>query len=174
MSASVIVKKHSKTPKIEQINENDILQAEIDKLIGIDGNSAKYNSVNKNEWKNCVYCEKFHHADYFVTGMNYCVHCWAWLNGHEYDIVSGVYSGVHSQNDVNKTIKKVYSVHNASKCVNELCLFNKIKQYAENKILHSSLVEMFELNKKPKQMAICFNHKNKYLNVDFEESYIVI
>ena len=174
--SNVNVKKTKKTINLvgEEVNENKIAQAEIDKLIGIEAHGAKYNAINKNEWKQCVYCDKFHHKDYYVLGMEYCVHCWAWLNGHEYDIESGVYVGLHSQNDINNTIKKVYQVHCEAKCVNDECVFNKIKKDAEIKLLHQSLVELLELNKKPQQVAVCFNYKNKILNVDFEESYIVV
>jgi len=159
---------------IEEKNENKISQTEVDKLMGVEAHSTKYAAINKNEWKQCMYCEKFHHKDYYGSGMEYCIHCWAWLNGHEYDIESGVYAGIHSQDDVNKAIKKAYPVHCEANCVNDECVFNKIKKYAEIKLLHFSLVELLELNKKPQQVAVCFNYKNKNLNVNFEESYIVV
>lgn len=165
---------------INIINDNDniivnnISQNEIDKLIGIVQTDNKFYSINKNEWKNCVYCEKFHHKDYFIQGMDYCVHCWGWLNCHEYDIELGFYGGMHSIEDIHKTIKKVYPIHNESNCKNEECIFTKIKKYSELKLLHKSLIELLELNKKPQQIAVCFNYRNKNLNIDFDESYIVV
>jgi alkyl hydroperoxide reductase subunit AhpF len=149
-------------------------QIEIEKLNGIDPHSARYNAINKNEWKQCMYCDKFHHKDYYVSGMEYCVHCWAWLNGHEYDIESGVYGGMHLQDDINKVIKRVYPIHHGANCKNDECVFNKIKKYSEIKLLHQSLVELLELNKKPQQVAVSFNYKNKILNVNLDESFIVI
>lgn len=150
------------------------LQTEIDKLIGIGQNDAKYNTIKKTEWTNCVYCEKFHHNDYYIVGMDYCIHCWAWLNAYEYDIEKGIYTGISSMEDIKKSIKKIYPIHLESDCKNSECIFNKIKNCADLKLLHSSLAELLELNKKPEHKAICFNYKNKNLNVNFEESYIVI
>ena len=173
MSSKAKIKKVANNISQEQ-NKHKVILTDIDKLNGIDAQDNKYLSVNKNEWPQCIYCDKFHHIDYYSSGMKYCIHCWAWLNGHEYDIESGVYSGIHSQNDINKTIKKSYFVHAEANCVNDECVFNKIKKYAEIQLLHPSLVELLELNKKPQQVAVCFNYKNKNLDVNFEESYIVI
>lgn len=155
-------------------NSKNISQDEIDKLMGIAQIDNKYHAINKNEWKNCMYCEKFHHKDYFIPGIEYCIHCWAWLNAHEYDIESGFYGGNSPIEDINKSIKKVYPVHLESKCTNEECIFNKIKKYSEIKLLHTSLLDLLELNKKSQQVAVCFNYRNKNLNVNFDESYIVI
>jgi hypothetical protein len=168
----------STSNKIKNIfKKNDVLeipQTEIDKLMGIGPNDGKYHSINKNEWKNCIYCEKYHHKDYYTIGMDYCFHCWAWLNAHEYNIEKGVYTGIISMEDIKSSIKKIYPVHLEADCKNSDCIFNKIKKFADLKLLHSSLIELLELNKKPEQQAICFNYKNKNLNVNFEESYIVI
>jgi hypothetical protein len=155
--------------------DNSISQTEINKLMGI-SQIEKNNQieVNINDWKNCIYCEKFHHKDYYAPNMNYCIHCWAWLNSHEYDLEKGIYYGDNSMEDIKKMIKKAYPVHLESKCSNTECVFNKIKKLGECKILHSSIVELLELNKKPKLEAVCFNYKNKNLAVNFDESYIVI
>jgi hypothetical protein len=150
--------------------END----ETYKLMGIAHNDAKYQTINKNEWKNCIYCEKYHHNDYYIPGINYCIHCWAWLNSYEYDIENGKYNGLSSIEDINKMIKKVYPVHIETNCKNSDCLFDKIKKHADAKTLHLSLIELLELNKKPKQEVNCFNYKNKNLNINFEESFIII
>jgi hypothetical protein len=158
----------------QQSTENKISQLEIDKLLGVEPQDKKYGVLNKNEWKQCMYCDKFHHIDYYSSGMEYCIHCWAWLNNHEYNIETGIYTGVHSQNDINETLKKAYSVHSELKCTVQECLFNKIKKFAEIKLLHSSLVELLGLNKKSEQKAVNFNYKNKNLNVNFDESYIIV
>jgi hypothetical protein len=152
----------------------EISQTEIDKLMGISQTDGKYHTINKNEWKNCIYCEKYHHKDYYGNGIDYCMHCWAWLNAHEYDIEKGVYTGIMSMEDIKSSIKKIYPIHLQADCKNSDCFFNKIKKLTDLKLLHHTLIELLELNKKPTQQAICFNYKNKDLNVNFEESFIVI
>lgn len=147
---------------------------EIDKLMGIAQNEIKNYGINKNEWENCVYCGKYHTKDYYVYGMDYCIHCCGWLNSHEYDIEKGIYTGINSMEDIKKMIKKIYPIHVEANCKNTDCLFYKIKKCADIKTLHCSLIELLELNKKPKQEAVCFNYKNKNLNVNFEESFITI
>lgn len=177
MSTKQVKKVKNITNVINDKIDNDISQFEIDKLIGITQTDNTFKAMAKkefNEWKNCMYCEKLHHKDYFISGLEYCVHCWGWLNSNEYDIESGFYMGMISVEDINKIIKKVYPVHCESKCTNEECIFTKIKKYSEIKLLHTSLIELLELNKKPQQVAVCFNYKNKNLNVNFDESYIVV
>lgn len=151
--------------------ENLITQEDKNKLIGIDDLKSQTEPTN---WKKCMYCEKFHHLDFFPKDVEYCVHCWAWLNSHEYNIQEGVYMGIHKLEEIQKTLKRAYPIHLEIKCVNHDCLFDKIKKYNEIKILHPSLSELLELNKKPKQIAISFNNKNKALNVDYEKSFIVM
>ena len=172
---SKVVKKF-KPNKINQSVEGkqEITETEKNKLIGISQSEIKNQDCDKNAWTHCMYCEKYHFNDYYVPTMNYCIHCWAWLNSHEYDIEKGIYSGNASMEDVKKCIKKAYPVHLETDCKNNECIFNKIKKYSELKTLHISLVELLELNKKPKLETFNFNYKNKNLNVNFEESYIVI
>lgn len=177
MSQAKFIKKSVKKPimaKTEEKNNLGITQTEKNKLIGITQEEIKNQDCDKNGWKNCLYCEKYHFKDCYVPNMNYCIHCWAWLNSHEYDIEKGLYVGDSSMEDIKKILKKSYPVHLESNCTNDECIFNKIKKYSELKILHTSLVELLELNKKPKLEAVCFNYKNKNLNINFEESYIVI
>lgn len=165
-----------KTNNNSSLNPEDKQEKELEikKLMGIAQTEIKNQGGDKTAWIECMYCEKYHHKDYFIPEMNYCIHCWAWLNSHEYDIEKGIYYGNISMIDIQKIIKKSYMVHGESNCNNEECLLNKIKKYSEIKLLHPSLVELLELNKKPKLETVYFNYKNKKLNVNYEESYIVI
>jgi len=179
MSKVKIVKKSKylkhEIVKDEQIvKDEEIPQTEIDKLMGIDENSVKFKQINKNEWKQCIYCVKYHHIDYYISNADYCIHCWAWLNSHEYDIEQGIYNGTYEKEEIDKAIKKVYKIHLKTECKMQDCFFNKIKKYIEINLLHKSLIELLELNKKPKLRAVSFNYKNKNLDVNYEESYIVI
>ena len=153
--------------------KSEVSEIEKNKLMGINQTDIN-NQESKNSWKNCMYCEKYHTKEYYVPNMNYCFHCWAWLNSHEYDIQTGVYFGDVSIEDIKNILKKAYPVHLETNCTNDECIFNKIKKHAEMKTLHMSLVDLLELNKKPKLEALHFNYKNKNLNVNFAESYIVI
>jgi hypothetical protein len=148
-----------------------ITQEEKNQFLGIDSIKAH---PDANNWTKCVYCEKFHHKKFFPKDVGYCVHCWAWLNSHEYEIELGVYTGNHSIESILEVVKIAYPIHLDVKCTNHECLFDKIKKYHEIKKLHISLIEALELNKKPKQIAVSFNSKNKALDVDYEKSYIVM
>ena len=149
----------------------EITQEDKNKLIGIDNLKSQADSGS---WTKCIYCEKFHHNDFFPKDVGYCIHCWGWLNTHEYDIENGIYVGNHVLDSISFVLKKAYPIHQEIKCTNHDCIFDKIKKYNEIKKLHLSLMELLELNKKPKQIAISFNNKNKELDVDYEKSYIVM
>jgi hypothetical protein len=159
-------------------NDKKMMEYEVNKLLGINANQIKnqIDSLNHN-WKKCFYCEKMHHKDYYISTMNYCVHCWSWLNFYDYELTTGKYRGITSSQEIEeikKTIKKVYNVHLNANCKINDCILNKIKQLSENKTLHSSLVEIIEIKKKIELKPTKINSKNKNLNIDYEKSYIII
>lgn len=159
-------------------NDKKMMEYEVKKLLGINENEIRkqIDSLNHN-WKKCFYCEKMHHKDYYINTMNYCVHCWAWLNYYDYDLITDKYRGISTSqemDEIKKTIKRVYKVHLQANCKNNECIFNKIKQLAENKTLHINLVNLLELNEKIEIKPTKINSKNKNLNIDYDKSYIMI
>lgn len=159
-------------------NNKTMINYEVNKLIGINEKEIikQIDSLNHN-WKKCFYCEKMHHKDYYINTMNYCIHCWAWLNFYDYDLTTGKYNGSDTSQEIkniNEKIKNIYKIHLQAKCKNNECIFNKIKELAEKKTLHTSLIELLELNEKIELKPTKINNKNKNLNIDYEKSYIII
>jgi hypothetical protein len=180
MEQPVEIKKQviKKTLKKEvDVDEDDKkkLQLEKDKFIGFIKNSAKY-PLNA-DWKECLVCDRHVHKDYFVKvsggGMESCFHCWAWLNCNGYDFESGVYNAHPNQNDIDLLLKRTYKLHDSNKCTNPECLLNKLNQMLGAKLLHPSLMEMLELSSN-KQVSVNFNYKNKKIDVNYDESFIMI
>lgn len=161
----------------EKIDEKNDINHEISKLIGYEHEKFKKKVIDKKNWLQCEYCDMYHPKEYYVKDMEYCIHCWAWMNSSQYNLEMGIYEGMHSQNDINELLKKTYKIHLETKCMNMECLYNKIKNNYEKKTLHKNLIEILELNKenkKNKQEAIMFNYKNRNLDVNYDESYIEI
>jgi len=165
------VQKKVKQEKQEEIIDND-------KIMGIDKTDKKYHLINKKTWKKCIYCEKYHPNEYFMEEIDYCIHCWAWLNSNDYDIEQGIYKGDIPFKSVKTMIKKIYPIHKESTCKIE-CIFDKIKKSIISNTLHSSLIELLELNKTTQiesKTDIKIN-KKKIINMDnvnYEKSYISI
>lgn len=176
MSNKVIIKAKKTVMETNTKTEDEkTLELEVDKMMGLVYAEAKFKQrTDKDDWIQCIYCEKMVHKNYYIVNMYHCINCWGWMNIQDYDLELGIYKGEQSQNDVNEGIKKAYKVHNLTKCKLDECIFNKIKKLYENKLLHKNLVEILELNKKKELKAINFNNKNKNLDVNYEESYIVI
>jgi len=151
-------------------NTTIITTEEINKLLGLDPNLKS----NNNDWMHCDYCEKIHPYEYFIPGMAYCTHCWAWLNSHELDLESGNYKGQVSYDEIKKMLIKVYPIHCEAKCINQDCIFTKISKYSEIKILNKCFVDLLKLDKTPIQSLVNINYKNKNLDINYENSYIVI
>lgn len=151
------------------------INKEIDKLIGIALESDTYKLLNnKNNWKYCDYCEKFHGLEYFLENNTYCIHCWGWLNGYDIDLEKGTYVGTARYDSFKNMLKKVYPIHLDSNCTNHDCTFLKITKYAEAQILHKNFIDLLELNKSSKQQTININFKNRNLNINFKDSYIIL
>lgn len=91
---------------------------------------------NKPGWTNCMYCDSSHPPSMHLPGMDYCIHCWAWLNTNQLDLEKGIYTGVNSIIDVKNILKKTFKLHNPTKCVNPNCAYNKIIKFEKDKKLH--------------------------------------
>jgi hypothetical protein len=154
----------------------------ISKLFGIDINSFNNNNNinNKQLWKVCNYCDKFHGNEFYIPKLEYCIHCWAWFNMNDINLETGKYTGATSFDIVKTFIKKAYTVHLKGFCENKECIFNKITDLAKNKKLNTVFTELLfesekkEIKQEEKSIAVSINMKNHKLNINFDKSEINI
>lgn len=93
-------------------------------------------SINsKNNWLLCMYCDKYHPNSMHLPQVNYCGHCWGWLNSDQLKLKDGTYFGPNTIDEVKNFLKLTYPLHPVS-CVNNECIYNKIKKMATDKTLH--------------------------------------
>ena len=45
----------------------------------------------KNGYKQCIYCAKYHSESMHLSEVDYCGHCWGWLNNQQLDLINGKY-----------------------------------------------------------------------------------
>ena len=158
--------------KIPEQSQTDII-----KLVGIDETTFNNNKniANKQNWKYCAYCEKFHGNEFFMQ-LDYCIHCWGWLNMQEINLETGKYTGTISFDTVKSFIKKVYPIHFKANCTNKECVFNKITELAKNNKLNIVFTDLiFEKTvKKEEVVSVNINIKNHKLNINFDKSEISI
>ena len=114
--------------------------------------------------KLCEYCEKYIDKKYFMSispldtekTINYCIHCWAWLNYNDVKLSEGIYLGTLNQNLVFENIKKTASIHKNIGCTNQSCLFNEYVKLEKNNKLNIIFCEEIKEhnNKKNKENKI--------------------
>ena len=158
--------------KIPEQSQTDII-----KLVGMDEISFNNNKIlsNKQNWKHCTYCDKYHGNEFFMQ-LDYCIHCWGWLNMQEINLETGKYTGTISFDTVKSFIKKVYPIHLKANCTNKECVFNKITELAKNNKLNIVFTDLiFEKTvKKEEVVSVNINIKNHKLNINFDKSEISI
>ena len=115
-------------PQNPQNPQNQQHQQKVQEFIGVVG--------NKPGWTNCMYCDRSHPPSMHLPGIEYCVHCWAWLNVNQLDLEKGTYNGLNSIADVKNILKETFKLHDPTKCVNSDCAYNKIIKFEKEKKLH--------------------------------------
>jgi hypothetical protein len=103
----------------------------------------------KNNWTQCFYCAKYHPGSMHLPGVNYCGHCWGWLNSDQLKLTEGTYNGPNTIDEVKNFLKLTYPLH-PNTCTNVECVYNKIKQFAESKTLHLDFCVELGFEKKEK------------------------
>ncbi len=94
-------------------------------------------SINgKAGWIKCLYCDRFHPNSMHLTGMEYCGHCWGWLNSNQLDLEKGIYSGQNPISEIKNYLKETFKLHDPSKCTTKECIYNRIIDLEKNKKLH--------------------------------------
>ena len=114
-----------------QNNQNQQNNQKVQEFVGVIDNKQGW--IN---WTNCMYCDRSHPPSMHLPGMEYCIHCWAWLNTNQLDLEKGIYTGVNSITDVKNCLKKTFKLHDSKKCINPDCIYNKIIKFEKDKKLH--------------------------------------
>jgi hypothetical protein len=111
-----------------QNNQNQQNNQKVQEFIGVIG--------NKPGWINCMYCDRSHPPSMHLPGIEYCIHCWAWLNINQLDLEKGTYNGLNSISDVKNILKETFKLHDPTKCTNADCAYNMIIKFEKDKKLH--------------------------------------
>ena len=137
-------------------------------------------SVNiKNNWTQCFYCNKFHPASMHLPDMTYCGHCWGWLNSDQLKLTEGVYVGPNTIDEVKNFLKLTFPLHPIT-CVNQECVYNKIKQLAQTKTLHLDFcvelgfMKLDEKTEKNNKSEYEIKKNKRYTKINYKLSSIII
>lgn len=117
----------------------------------------------KNNWIQCAFCGVYHPTSMHLKNVTHCGHCWGWVNSNQLDLAEGKYNGANTVDEVKNFLKLTYPLH-PNTCVNQECIYNKIKQFAEAKCLNYNFsVELGFIveNKKSNKMTDDSNNSNK-------------
>jgi hypothetical protein len=90
---------------------------------------------NKNGWIKCFYCDKYHPNSMHLPGIDYCGHCWGWLNSEQLKLTEGIYTGDINIIEIKNFLKLTYPLH-SNTCINSECIYNKITTHKNNGTLH--------------------------------------
>lgn len=115
-------------------------------------------------WIKCFYCDRYHPNSMHLTGMNYCGHCWGWLNSDQVKLTEGKYLGQDNNiNEIKNFLKLTYPLHSNS-CTNTECIYNKITAYKNNGTLHFDFsIELGFIKKEEKDINLSNSNKT-YIN----------
>ena len=137
---------------------------------------------SKPKWSQCFYCTKYHPPSMHLPDMNYCGHCWGWLNSDQLKLTDGIYNGPNTIDEVKTFLKLTYPLH-ATTCVNVTCVYNKIKQSAEAKTLHLDFCillgfqienEKKTVNEKNNNTEYVIKKNKRYTKINYKLSSITI
>lgn len=125
-----------------QIINNQIIN-NIDNDINIH-NSQNFFGFNydpkNNLFRECCMCANYIHQDFYYSNLNYCVHCWGWLNSYNLCLETGNYELDNiSDDEIKKMLSKTFKLHINSKCTNNDCIYNRIIDTKNNKKLNKNL-----------------------------------
>lgn len=134
------------------MNNDDNNNNNVNNMNNVNNNNAPFNGVQNEKiiefvgsingkagWKKCLYCDRFHPNAMHLTGMEYCGHCWGWLNSHQFDLEKGIYQGQNPISEIKNYLKETFKLHDPTKCTNVECIYNKILNLEKNKKLHIDL-----------------------------------
>lgn len=127
-------------------------------------------------WLNCVYCAKYHPKTLHLSDLDYCAHCWGWLNYGQFNLNKGTYDGqgVHTWDEIKLFLNLTYELHPAN-CEAPDCIYKKIEELIHSKNLHPIFMNVLDIKEiipivKPSQIS----NRLSNINVDFKLSSITI
>ena len=104
----------------------------------------------------CWSCENNYHPHMTLPNIDYCGHCWGFLNNEQLNLIEGTYNGMNSFDEVKNFLIITYPLH-PNTCTNNDCTYNKIKNAHErgelcmNLAMGLGLVQQPVLNIQPIQ-----------------------
>ena len=121
-----------------------------------------------NGWKQCYYCQKYHPKNMHLDKLEYCGHCWAWLNSNQIDLTNGKYSGDKSMKEILNFLKLTYPLH-STLCNNVECIYNKIHYLISNELGFKNEIKENKENKENKMYKIKKAHLNPIINYNLSK-----
>lgn len=166
-----------------QQNVQNVQNDPNDPVFKLNENKKEFNGSNnhKNNWIQCFYCTKYHPITMHLPDMGYCGHCWAWLNSDQLKLTEGTYNGPNTIDEVKNFLKLTYSLHPTT-CTNNECIYNKIKQLADEKTLHWDFCVELGFVREEKKSSNDTNSNNTnsnikkrgYTRINYKSSSIII
>ena len=156
----------------EEYDNNNDDNSKLIKIVQNDKVIEFIGSINaKPGWTKCLYCDRFHPPSMYLIGMEYCGHCWGWLNSNQLDLEKGTYSGQNPISEIKTYLKETFKLHDSNKCVNVDCVYNKILNLEKNKKLHHDFGVELGFIKNPEPVSTTSidssldkNQKKSYFN----------
>ncbi len=121
----------------------------------------------KNNWSQCVLCDRYYPQTLFLPNMSYCAHCWGWTMSNFMDLTNCVYSGQNTIDEVKHFLSQTLTAHDSNLCKNVDCIYNKILLYKNSDILHLDLGIAFGFVEPPKEKII-----KKKTNIKSDENIL--
>jgi len=159
----------------QENNEQEKKEQEKEKFIG------KWEQFPNS--KLCQYCDKFVDKKYFIPlyatnnnqTLDYCMHCWGWLNFNDVKLTDGIYFGNLNQNIVFDYIKNSIEPHKKIACTNQNCIFNEYEKLEKsNKLNIIFCKEIKENNNTNKNIPKENKIYSRDININWEKSSISI
>lgn len=132
--------------------------------------------------KLCQYCDKFIDKNYFIPlyalnnnqTLDYCMHCWGWLNFNDVKLTEGLYFGNLNQNIVFDYIKKSIEPHKKIGCTNQNCIFNEYEKLEKSNKLNIIFCKEIKENNINKNISKENKIYTRDININWEKSSISI
>lgn len=129
-----------------------------------------------NVFRECNMCANYVHRDFYYANLDYCVHCWGWLNSYNLCLESGNYELDNiSDDEIKKMLSKTFKLHINSKCTNNDCIYNRIIETKNNNKLNKNLAIVVGLEKDlSSYVPKIITNNERDININYKTSNIFI